>query len=244
MVPTWLHVLSIIALLTGAVCALIVAINITRHPQHMGIMNVVWPVVALFAGPIALWGYFAYGRLASHEKMKKAMDLDETPPSKKLTPFPVMVGKGAAHCGAGCTLGDICAEWLAFAVPGVAVAFGWQSIFPDKIFAVWIVDFLFAFSFGIVFQYFTIAPMRGLGFWEGIVAAVKADTLSLTAWQLGMYGFMALAYFYFFGVLIGKKLEVNSVEFWFMMQIAMICGFFTAYPVNWWLIEAGIKEKM
>ena len=29
-----------------------------------------------------------------------------------------------------------------------------------------------------------------------------------------------------------------------MMQIAMICGFVTAYPVNWWLIRAGLKEKM
>ena len=29
-----------------------------------------------------------------------------------------------------------------------------------------------------------------------------------------------------------------------MMQIAMICGFFTAYPVNWWLIKKKIKEEM
>ena len=244
MAPLWLHVLSIAALTLGLVCALIVAINITRHPQHMWIMNVVWPVVALFAGPIALWGYFKYGRLAAHDVMKPAMDRDEAPPSKTQTPFAAMVGKGAAHCGAGCTLGDIIAEWLVFLVPTIAVWFGYRSIFPDKIFAVWIVDYFFAYAFGIVFQYFTIAPMRGLSFWPGIVAAVKADTLSLTAWQIGMYGFMALAHFYFFGELIGVELQVNSVEFWFMMQIAMLCGFVTAYPVNWWLIEAGIKERM
>jgi Domain of unknown function (DUF4396) len=29
-----------------------------------------------------------------------------------------------------------------------------------------------------------------------------------------------------------------------MMQIAMTCGFATAYPVNWGLIRRGIKEKM
>lgn len=244
MVPLWLHVLSIVALALGFACTLLIAIDLTRHPQHMGIMNAVWPMVALFAGPIALWGYFTYGRLAAHEKAKAAMEKNETPPHKRLTPFPVMVGKGAAHCGAGCTLGDIVAEWLVFIVPAIAVALGYKSIFPDKIFAVWIVDYIFAYAFGIVFQYFTIAPMRGLGFWQGIVAAIKADTLSLTAWQLGMYGYMALAHFYFFGVLIGTKLEVNSVEFWFMMQIAMLCGFVTAYPVNWWLIRAGLKEKM
>lgn len=29
-----------------------------------------------------------------------------------------------------------------------------------------------------------------------------------------------------------------------MMQIAMIVGFLTAYPMDWWLISCGIKEKM
>ena len=68
------------------------------------------------------------------------------------------------------------------ALTAIAVAFGYQSIFGEKIFAVWIVDYLFAYAFGIVFQYFTIAPMRGLSLGEGVVAAIKADTLSLTAW--------------------------------------------------------------
>ena len=29
-----------------------------------------------------------------------------------------------------------------------------------------------------------------------------------------------------------------------MMQIAMLAGFLTSYPVNWWLVSTGIKEKM
>jgi hypothetical protein len=29
-----------------------------------------------------------------------------------------------------------------------------------------------------------------------------------------------------------------------MMQIAMLFGFVTSYPVNWWLLKAGLKEKM
>lgn len=244
MIPNWLHSLAIVALLAGLGCGVIIFLDILRHPQHMWIMNVVWPITALFAGPISLWGYFAYGRLATHENAMPAMKRGKELPSKKLTPFPVMVGKGAAHCGSGCTLGDIIAEWLAFGVPAIAVWFGWHSVFSEKMFAVWILDFIFAFGIGVIFQYFTIAPMRGLGFWAGIVAAVKADTLSLTAWQVGMYGFMALAQFTYFKPLIGKTIEVNTPEFWFTMQLAMICGFVTAYPVNWWLIKAGLKEKM
>lgn len=244
MIPAWLHSLSIGFLLLGLACAAIVAADLVRHKQDMWIMNVVWPMTALFGTVWIVWQYFAYGRLAEDEGAKAAMDRDEEMPSKKLTPFPVMVTNGALHCGSGCTLGDIIAEWLVFAVPAIAVWFGWQSLFGDKLFAAWIVDYLFAYAFGIVFQYFTIAPMRNLGFVAGIWAAIKADTLSFTAWQVGMYGFMAFAYFYVFGSLLGTKLEVDTVEFWFMMQIAMICGFVTAFPVNWWLIRTGLKEKM
>ena len=59
-----------------------------------------------------------------------------------------------------------------------------------------------------------------------------------------MYGFMAIAQFCLFRTLLGVRLEVASPEFWFMMQIAMIAGFCASYPINWWLIKAGIKERM
>jgi hypothetical protein len=244
MIPAWLHNLSVAYLLLGAVCAAVIMFDEIRHPQHMWIMNVVWPVTALFGTVWIPWQYFAYGRLSTHEKARAAMARREELPSRMLVPFPILVANATLHCGSGCTLGDICAEWLIFAVPAIAVVFGWHSIFDEQLFAVWIVDYLFAYALGIVFQYFTIAPMRGLSFGEGIIAAIKADTLSLTAWQIGMYGFMAFAHFYVFGQLIGTDLQVSSAEFWFMMQIAMLCGFLTSYPVNWWLIRSGIKEKM
>jgi uncharacterized protein DUF4396 len=244
MVPGWLHALSIAFLAFGGACAAVIAVDLVRHPQHMWIMNVVWPVTALFGTGWVLWQYFAYGRLAEDQLAHAAMGSGEEMPSKKLTPFPVMVANGALHCGSGCTLGDIIAEWLVFAVPAIAVAFGWRSLFGVEMFAAWIVDYLFAYALGIVFQYFTIAPMRSLSFGQGVIAAVKADTLSLTAWQVGMYGFMAVAYFAIFRAGLGMRLETDTPEFWFMMQIAMLCGFATAYPVNWWLIRVGLKEAM
>ncbi len=244
MVPAWLHSLSIGFIALGVVCAVIIAIDVWHHPQHMWIMDVVWPVTALFGSIWIVWQYFAYGRLATHQNAHRARQLQQEPPNKRLTPFPVKVANGTLHCGGGCALGDLSAEWLAFAVPAVAIAFGWHSLFQEKTFAVWILGFLLAYGFGVLFQYFTIAPMRGLSLGEGIWAAIKADTISITAWQVGMYGFMAFANFYLFRHLLGTRLEVNSFEFWFMMQIAMLCGFVTSYPANWWLLKAGIKEKM
>ena len=70
---------------------------------------------------------------------------------------------------------------------------------------------------------------------------VKADTLSLIAWQVGMYGFMAIAQFIIFRRWLGSHIETNMVEFWFM-QIAMIAGFVTSYPGKWWLLKEELKS--
>lgn len=156
----------------------------------------------------------------------------------------IAVAKGASHCGAGCALGDLIAEWLAFAIPAVAVAFGWRSIFSEKMFAVWVLDYLLAFLIGVAFQYFTIKPMRNLSVKDAIVQALKADVASITARQVGMYGFMAVAQLLWFRPAYGGPAPVNTPEFWFAMQIAMLCGFLTAYPANWLLAKAGVKEKM
>ena len=65
MIPAWLHVLSIASLLLGALCLLFILADIVRHPQHLGIMNVVWPVTALFGSVWIVWQYVRYGRLAA-----------------------------------------------------------------------------------------------------------------------------------------------------------------------------------
>ncbi|MGN6543419.1 MAG: DUF4396 domain-containing protein [Aureliella sp.] len=249
MVPTWLTTLSIIMLSLGGICALVIALDLVLgHRQHMWIMNIVWPVSALFGTFLSVWAYFRYGRLASHRNVMEAQARGEEPPNKRLTPFPVMVGKGAAHCGSGCTLGDICAESIALTWPVVLTWVGWKSLFPathaGKMFAGWVLDFAFAFLIGVAFQYFTIVPMRKLPPGKGLIEAIKADALSLTAWQVGMYGAKAIAQFLIFSPLWHQDLKADMPEFWFVMQIAMLAGFATSYPVNWWLIRQGIKEKM
>ena len=138
------------------------------------------------------------------------------------------------HCGAGCTLADIVGEWFLFFVP---VAIG-GSILAGT----WVVDYLLALAFGIGFQYAAIRGMeRTLPRGEAIRRAAKADILSLTAWQAGMYGWMAVAIFALNG---GEAMPRTSFVFWFSMQVAMACGFLVALPVNILLIRAGIKKGM
>jgi Domain of unknown function (DUF4396) len=213
--PDWLELLAWISLVTAGICVAIIVVDLLRgHRQKMWIMNVVWPVTALWSGPLGLWAYLSLGR-----------------PSKQKT-FPEAVAVATTHCGAGCALGDILAEWIHHAAPfriaGVALV------------GAWVLDYIFAFAIGIAFQYFTIAPMRNLSPGKGLVQALKADSLSLTAWQVGMYGWMALMRFAVFG----REIPPTDAAFWFLMQIAMAAGFLTSYPVNWWLVKNRIKEKM
>lgn len=229
--PEWLILLSIVSLAGAGICAAAIAIDLIGNPQMMWIMDVVWPITALYAGPLALIAYYKAGRLSSKRAVQAAMDRGEKMPGKT-KPFWQIVGVGATHCGSGCTLGDLVAEWITFAAPLV--------IFGQGLFGSWVLDYLFAYLFGIAFQYFTIKPMKNLPPAKGLVEAIKADTLSLTSWQIGMYGWMAIAVFLIFG----HDLPKTSPVFWFMMQIAMLAGFATAYPVNWWLIRQGVKEPM
>lgn len=235
MIPHWLTTISYISIALGILSTIIITIDIVNRPPKMKIMSWVWPLTALSGSVFLVWFYFKYGRAC-----KKSNNTSET----KQKSMPVAVAKGALHCGAGCSLGDLIGENLAFFIPAVLVPFGYPDLFKNEIFAVWGLDFLIAFSFGIIFQYFAIVPMRNLKMGEGIREAIKADTLSLISWQIGMYGFMGFANFYLFNQVFKLPMETDTMAFWFMMQIAMISGFITAYPTNWWLIKKGIKEKM
>ena len=231
--PQWLHILAILSLVLAVLCAAIIAADIAAgRRQHMWIMNLVWPITALYAGPLALAAYFRVGRSDAHQAMHAMEHHGKTPPTQK-KPFWQSIALAATHCGSGCTLGDLIAE-------GVVLSLVPLTLFDHRIFAAWAVDYVLAFAIGVAFQYFTIAPMQHLSPGKALVAALKADTLSLTAWQVGMYGWMAIVVFGIFG----HELETGSPVFWFMMQIAMLAGFVTSYPVNWWLVRAGIKETM
>ena len=220
----FLAALAIVSLVVAAACALTIAFDIfvLGHRQRMRVMEVVWPVTALYLGPLAVVAYGAWGRPASAHSG-----------GEREKPFPAVVAVGVTHCGAGCTLGDIAGAFLIF-VLGIEIA--GRSVWPELA-----ADYILAFALGIVFQYLAIAPMRGLGLRDGLVAAFEADALSLTAFEIGMFGWMLLAALV---LTDGHPPMPDEPVYWLSMQVGMVLGFATAYPVNWWLIRSGIKEAM
>ncbi|CCE10500.1 putative membrane protein [Bradyrhizobium sp. STM 3843] len=241
--PFLVNVLASLSLAVAIGCALWIAADEMRHPQRMRIMNVVWPITALYAGPLALAAYLSFGRNIGGGKHSEHSEGKHR--KSEHWPPPTSVVKGATHCGAGCTLGDVIAETLLQLVPGLAVILGWHVLWRDKIFSAWVLDFILAFGFGILFQYFSIKPMHPeLSRETALKRALQADTLSLIAWQIGMYAVMALAHFVVFPRLLGTALPEGSPAFWWVMQFAMLAGLATSYPVNRWLIASKLKEAM
>jgi hypothetical protein len=229
MPPAWLTPLAWAALAVAFASTAWITYDIygRSYRQPMTVMAAVWPVTGLYFGPAAVAAYRAWGRPASRRWRREHGD----PPAR--SGF-AATAVGVSHCGAGCTLGDIAAEFTVFAL-GASVAGFTLS-------AEYIGDYLAAVALGIVFQYLAIAPMRGLGLRKGLIEAAKADIASLTAFEIGLFGWMALTYFVFFPA--PHHLTPASPVYWFLMQIGMIAGFFTAWPANAWLIRAGIKEAM
>jgi hypothetical protein len=250
MEPQWLTVLSWVTLGLGFASALAVLADelLLGNRQHMWIMNLVHPITALYCGPAWLWTYVRNGRKSgqkvlreqAHRLIRAGVDVEEMRrKGESVEPEdlrPRHIADAISHCGAGCTLGDIAGEWILFAffaspTLGLLGTYGWEII----------VDFALAWTFGIVFQYFTIVPMRDdVGRLAGIWQAIKVDTASIVAFQVGLFGWMALSHF----VIWQPPLTTDTSGHWFMMQIGMVIGFFTAWPVNRRLIRSGVKEKM
>ncbi len=228
MPPEWLTVVAWIALAVAFASAAWIAgdIFLRGYRQQMWIMEAVWPVTALYFGPAAMWAYRRWGRPNSHKHQQETGD-------EPRYGFPASVGVGVSHCGAGCTLGDIIGTWIVFA--------GAFELLGLALPAEYIADFTLAFALGIVFQYYSIAPMRDLGVRDGIKAALKADTLSLIAFEVGLFGWMAIMQLVLF---TDPHLKPDHAAYWFLMQVGMVIGFATAYPANVWLIRRGIKEAM
>jgi Domain of unknown function (DUF4396) len=216
--PAWLEPLAIAVLCLCGACAVVIAAHLLAgHLQTMWIMNVVWPVTALYFGPAAVWYYFVYGAKGKEARRHLA--------------FWHKAVVGTSHCGAGCTIGDLAGEWLVF-LAGFTVA--GKALWAD-----FLTDFCFAYAIGILFQYFAIAPMRGVSGWTGLRAALRADTISLVAFEIGMFVFMGLSHRWFH-----PPVEPSSPVYWFLMQITMVAGSATSFPANWWLIRHGWKEAM
>jgi hypothetical protein len=224
----WLIMVSWAAVILGLLTALAIAFDVTAHPQRMKIMNVVWPITGLY---LPVVGWWLYADMARREPMSMPMDVMDMNAAHGGRSFRKSVFVSTTHCAAGCVIGDIIGAPIVFWT-------GW-TLFGERLYAEYVVLFVLAYAFGIAFQYLPIRVMRRLSRRAALLEAIKADTLSLTAFEIGLFAWMAVVYFQFV-----PRPELTSPTYWFMMQIGMVLGFIASYPPNWYLVRSGVKPGM
>lgn len=226
--PSTLVWLAWIALAFGLVSAIVIVVDIVNgRRQQMKIMEIAWPITGLYMGPLGWWAYLKFGRVP--KMASAAADINHHSGEK---PFWQGVFISTTHCGSGCTLGDI--------VSDTGLYLSGLTLFGSTLLTSYFFDFSLAYVIGILFQYLPIRAMGESNRWRAFGKALKADTFSLITFEVGLFGWMALVQVIWFP----GGLDAANPLFWFMMQIGMTIGFMTSYPVNWWLVRAGIKHGM
>lgn len=198
-------------------CALWVAVDMYRNTPEPVVMKWGFILVTLYMGPIGLLMYV----LACKEPRPGTHEAFVEPLWKQ--------GIGSTiHCVAGDATGIIIAATIAGII-------GYPMIVDIA------VEYVVGFAFGLfIFQALFMKSMMGGTYWENVRATFVPELISMNAVMAGMVPTMVL-------LMMGRDMrgmEPTELMFWGIMSLGVIVGFVTAYPVNVWMVNAGIKHGM
>ena len=208
-VPDWLTPVAWLFISLAILAAVAIAFDIyaRRHRHHTVAAELVWIASALYLGPFALLVYAKYGR------------------------SPVQPGSGTAEADAqpaavaGLPGGGASAVAHLIGVP-LVIASG-LTIAGINLWVMIIVIAVLAMSF--LFVYERTASRHGRVGAMPLGAAAIAAVATVLAFDIGMGGWMLLLHF--------NELMPAATDgsFWFLMQIGIVLGVITGYPVVKWL---------
>ncbi len=222
-IPGWLTAVSWVFVGLALLCAVAILYDIygRGYRQRTSVMGVVWPITALYFGPLALPAYYRWGRPRSEKWRKEHGDT----PEKSLSAAAATGGTpGGAASAIGHVLGVPLVVFLGLTIAGQAL---WVMILFIAIIATVL---LFAFEY-----FFSTVPTRGLSRGKGLGVALLIALVTVLAFDVGMGGWMLVMHFLLF------MPPLTDVTFLFLMQIGLILGFLTGYPAVLWLVRRGVK---
>jgi len=101
-------------------------------------------------------------------------------------------------------------------------------------------EYLLGFSFGwMIFQALFMRDMAGGSYRRSLTSTFFPELLSMNCLMAGMVPTMILAKHY-----VPASNDPSGPAFWFVMSMALLVGFITAYPMNWWLVSNHMKHGM
>ncbi|MBK5206897.1 MAG: DUF4396 domain-containing protein [Polaromonas sp.] len=101
-------------------------------------------------------------------------------------------------------------------------------------------EYALGFGFGwSIFQALFMRDMAGGSYRRALSSAFFPELLSMNFLMAGMVPVMTLA----MANTPGSR-DPSGPAFWFIMSMALLVGFITAYPMNWWLVSRHMKHGM
>ena len=176
-----------------------------------------WVLITLYMGPVALALYVLADkepRPGEHERFIRPL-------------WKQGVGS-TVHCIAGDATGIITAAVITSAL-GLPM---WIDL---------IVEYVAGFGFGLfIFQALFMKDMMGGSYLGALRMSFLPEWVSMNAMMAGMFPTMVV-------LMMGRDMramEPTQLLYWATMSAGVIVGFFTAYPVNAWLVAMGLKHGM
>ena len=210
-VPEWLTPIAWLFITLALLTAAAIAFDIfaRRHRHDTVAVELVWIASALYLGPFALLAYARHGRTAVRTGSKHAA----------AQPQPTAV--------AGLPGGGASAVAHLVGVP-LVVASGLTIAGIDLWVMIIVIGLL---AMALLFVYERAASRHGRAAALPIGAAAVAAVLTVLAFDIGMGGWMLLLHFNEF------MPPATEGSFWFLMQIGIVLGLLTGYPVVSWLTQ-------
>jgi len=101
-------------------------------------------------------------------------------------------------------------------------------------------EYVLGFGFGwSIFQALFMRSMAGGSYTRSLTGTFFPELLSMNCLMAGMVPVMTVIMVHF-----PDSHNVMSPAFWFVMSMALLVGFITAYPINWWLVSNHLKHGM
>ena len=226
MVPGWLTAISwvFVALAVLSAGALLYDVYGRGYRQRVRAMEAVWPISALYLGPLALLVYARWGRPRSEKWQREHGGA----PEKSLS---AAAATGGLSGGAASTVAHF------IGVPLVVLS--GLTLFGIDLWALIAVIGVLATALLFVFEYFlSTAQGRGVASRAGVGAALLIALVTVLAFDVGMGGWMILLHF------SGLMPPPTDVAFLFLMQIGLVLGLMTGYPAVAWLVGRGTKTAV
>lgn len=188
----------------------------TNNPE-MTVMKWGWLLVTLYMGPITLVLYVFSCK-------------EPVPGSHRAFVNPLW--KQAIGSTIHCVAGDATGIVIAAAVTAALGLPMWQDL---------IAEYAFGFAFGLtIFQALFMRSMLGGSYPAALRKSFLPEWLSMNTMMAGMFPTMVV-------LMMSRDMramEPTQLVFWGAMSAAVAVGFVVAYPVNVWLVWAGLKHGM